>query len=171
MSQLLASGGQSIGASVSTTVLPMYIQDWLPLELTGLISLLSKGLSSVFSNTTVQNINSLALSFLYSPTLTSYIILVQPLSRVRLFATPWITARLASRSITNSWSLLRLMCIKSVMPSSHLILCHRLLLLPPIPTSIRVFFQWVNTSHEVGKVLEFQLQHQSFQWTPRTDLL
>ena len=64
---------------------------------------------------------------------------VQSLSRVRLFATPWITARQASLSISNSWSLLKLMSIKSVMPSSHLILCHPLLLLPPIPPSIRVF--------------------------------
>ena len=59
--------------------------------------------------------------------------------RVRLFATPWITARQASLSITNSWSLLTLMPIESVMPSSHLILCCPLLLLPPIPPSIRVF--------------------------------
>ena len=64
-----------------------------------------------------------------------------------------------------------LMCIESVMPSSHLILCRPLLLLPPIPPSIRVFFQWVNSSHEVAKVLEFQPQHQSFRWTPRTGLL
>ena len=64
---------------------------------------------------------------------------VQVLSRVRLFATPWIAARQASLSITNSWSLLKLMPIESVMPSSHLILCHPLLLLPLIPPSIRVF--------------------------------
>ena len=64
---------------------------------------------------------------------------VQLPSRVRLFATPWIAARQASLSITNSWSSLRLMSIESVMPSSHLILCHPLLLLPPIPPSIRVF--------------------------------
>ena len=54
-------------------------------------------------------------------------------------ATPWIAARQASLSITNSWSFLKLMPIESVMPSSHLILCHPLLLLPPIPPSIRVF--------------------------------
>ena len=63
----------------------------------------------------------------------------QSLSRVRLFATPWISARQASLSITNSQSSLRLTSIESVMPSSHLILCHPLLLLPPIPLSIRVF--------------------------------
>ena len=63
----------------------------------------------------------------------------QSLSRVRLFATPWIAARQASLSITNSRSSLRLTSIESVMPSSHLILCRPLLLLPPIPPSIRVF--------------------------------
>ena len=63
----------------------------------------------------------------------------QSLSRVRLFATPWIAARQASLSITNSQSSLRLTSIESVMPSSHLILCRPLLLLPPIPPSIRVF--------------------------------
>ena len=64
---------------------------------------------------------------------------VQPLSRVRLFVTPGIAARQASLSITNSWSLLRLMPVELVMPPSHLILCCPLLLLPPIPPSIRVF--------------------------------
>ena len=65
---------------------------------------------------------------------------VQSLSRVPLFATPWIAARQASLSITNSQSSLKLTSIESVMPSSHLILCRPLLLLPPIPPSIRVFF-------------------------------
>ena len=64
---------------------------------------------------------------------------VQSLSCVRLFATPWTAAHQASLSITNSQSLLKLMSIQSVMPSSHLILCHPLLLLPLIPPIIRVF--------------------------------
>ena len=64
---------------------------------------------------------------------------VQSLSCVRLFATPWIAARQASLSITNSQSSLRLMSIESVMPSSHLILCRPLFFLPPIPPNIRVF--------------------------------
>ena len=64
---------------------------------------------------------------------------VQLLSRVRLFATPWTAAHEASLSITNSWSLPKLMSIESVMPSSHLILCHPLLLPPSIFPSIRVF--------------------------------
>ena len=64
---------------------------------------------------------------------------VQSLSRVRLFVIPWIAARQASLSITNSQSSPKLMSIESVMQSSHLILCHPLLLLVPIPPSIRVF--------------------------------
>ena len=64
---------------------------------------------------------------------------VQLLSHVWLFATPWIAAHQASLSITNFLSSLKLMSIESVMPSSHLILCRPLLLLPPIPPSIRVF--------------------------------
>ena len=64
---------------------------------------------------------------------------VQLLSRVQLFATPWTAAHQASLSITNSWNLFKLMSIESVMPSNHLILCHPLLLLPSIFSSVRVF--------------------------------
>ena len=72
MTQLFASGGQSIGASVSTSALPMNIQDWFPLWLTGFISLKSKELSRVFSSTTVwEHINSLAFDLLCGPTLTT----------------------------------------------------------------------------------------------------
>ena len=81
---------------------------------------------------------------------------VQSLSRVRLFETPWITACQASLSIINSQSSLRLTSIESVISSSHLILGRPLLLLPPIPPSISLF-QWVNSSHGMAKVLEFQL--------------
>ena len=70
MSQLFASGSQSIGDSASTSVLPMNIQDWSPLGCTGWISLQSKELSRVFSNTTVQKHQFFCASFLYSPTLT-----------------------------------------------------------------------------------------------------
>ena len=79
----------------------------------------------------LQNANIVYhLGFMYS---------VQLLSHVRLFVNPWIVARQASLSITNSWSLPKLMSIESVMPSSHLILCHPLLLLPPIPPRIGSF--------------------------------
>ena len=70
ISQFFPSGGQSIGASASASVLPMNIQDWFPLALTGDL-LVVKGLSRVFSNPQFKSINSLALSFLYGPTLTS----------------------------------------------------------------------------------------------------
>ena len=73
---------------------------------------------------------------------TSFICLcsVQSLSCVCLFATPWATACQASLSVTNSWSLLKLMSIKWVMPSNRHILCHPLFLLPSVFPSIRVFF-------------------------------
>ena len=81
---------------------------------------------------------------------------VQSLSCVRLFETPWIAARQASLSITNSWSSLRLTSIESVMPFSHLSS-----VIPfsscPNPSQHQSLFQWVNSSHEVAKVLEFQL--------------
>ena len=85
---------------------------------------------------------------------------VQSLNCVRLFATPWTAACQASLSITNSWSLLRLMSIKSVIPSSHLILCRPLLLL----SQHQSVFKWVISSHQVAKVLALQLQHQD--WSP-----
>ena len=77
--------------------------------------------------------------FRVTPSTSSCFNSVQPLSHVRLFATPRITARQATLSITNSQSSLRFMSIESVMPSSHLILSRPLFLLPPIPPSIRVF--------------------------------
>ena len=97
---------------------------------------------------------------------------VQSLSRVRLVATPWIAARQASLSITNSRSLPKLMSIESVMPSSHLILCHLLLFLPPIPPSIRVFsdestllIRWpkywhfsINSSNEWSWFISFRIE-------------
>ena len=79
----------------------------------------------------------LRLLFLFKLTL---IFSVQLLSHVWLFVTPWIAAHQSSLSITNSQSSPKLMCIESVMPSSHLILCRPLFLLPPIPPSIRVFW-------------------------------
>ena len=68
----------------------------------------------------------------------------------------------ASLSITKSWSLPKLMSIELVMPSNHLILCYPVLLLPSIFPRITIFSK-VSSSHQVAKVLEFQLQHQSFQ--------
>ena len=87
-------------------------------------------------------VKDVAIKFARNEQLVSHVFQIrsdQSLSLVRLFATPWIAARQASLSITNSRSSLRLMSIESVMPSSHLIVCRPLLLLPLIPPSIRVF--------------------------------
>ena len=96
---------------------------------------------------------------------------VQLLSLVRLFATPWTAACQASLSITNSWTLLKLMCIESVIAiqPSHPLLSPS----PPAPnlSQYQDLFKWVSFSHEVASVLEFQLQHQSFQWIFRTLML
>ena len=97
---------------------------------------------------------------------------VQSLSRARILATPWIAASQASLSITNSRSSLKLMPVESVMPSSHLILCRPLLLLPPIPPSIRVFSNESTLRTRCPKYWSFSFSiSQAFQWTPRTDLL
>ena len=85
-----------------------------------------------------------------------------------VFAIPWIAAHQASLSITNSQSSFRLTSIESVIPSSHLILCRPLLLLPSI---FQGLFQCVSSLHQVTKVLEFQLQYHSLQRNPRADLL
>ena len=82
---------------------------------------------------------------------------VQSLSHVQLFVTPWITARQASLSITNSKSLLKLKFMESVMSFSHLILCHPLLLLPPISPSIRVFSNESNLHRRWPKYWSFRL--------------
>ena len=98
---------------------------------------------------------------------------VRLLSRVRLFATPWTAAHQTSLSISNSWSLLKLMSIDSVMPSNHLILCHPLLLEPSIIPSIRVFsnesvlpIRWpkywsfsfnISPSNEYSRLISFRM--------------
>ena len=93
---------------------------------------------------------------------------VQSLSCVWLLATPWTAACQASLSITNTQRPLKPMSIELVMPSSHLTLYRPLLLLPSIFPSIRVFFffKWVSSLHQVATILEFQLQHQSFNKHP-----
>ena len=96
---------------------------------------------------------------------------VQSLSHVWLFVTPWTAAHQASLSIANSQSLPKLMSIQLVMPSNHLILCHPLLLLPSIFLSIRVISNDSVLRIRSNQVLEFQLQHQSFQWLFRTHFL
>ena len=93
---------------------------------------------------------------------------VKSLSCVRLFETPWTAAHQDSLSITNSQSLLKLMSIESVIQPSHP-------LSSPSPafnlSQHQGLFKWVSSLHQVAKVLEFQLQLQSFQWILRTDFL
>ena len=96
---------------------------------------------------------------------------VQLLSHVLLFVTPWIAARQASLSITNSQSLLKLMSIESVMPSSHLIFCCPLLLLPLIPPSIRVFSNESTLHMKWPKYWSFSFCISPSNEHPRTDLL
>ena len=86
--------------------------------------------------------------FVYLYTFSVQFSSVQLLRRVRLFATPWIAARQASLSITNSRSSLKLMSIESVMPSSHLILCRPLLLLPSIFPSLREISQFFTSGNQ-----------------------
>ena len=96
---------------------------------------------------------------------------VQSLSRVWLFVTPWIAARQASLFITNSRTSLKLMSIESVMPSSHLILCHPLPLLPPIPPSIRVFSNESTLRMRWSKYWSFRFSIKLKQWDAMTHLL
>ena len=96
---------------------------------------------------------------------------LQSLSRVQLFTTPWTAAHEDTMSFTNSWSLLKLMPIESVMPSNS---SHPLSSPSPPAFSLskhQDLPQWVCSSHQVPTVLEFQLQHQSFQWIFSTDFL
>ena len=97
----------------------------------------------IISHFISETLHNLILIIIFLRSLVTAILLsvqsVQLLSHVQLFATPWTAPSQASQSITNSWSSLKLTSIESVMPSSHLILCRPLLLLPPIPPSIKVF--------------------------------
>ena len=89
---------------------------------------------------------------------------VQSLRHVQLSATPWPAAHQASPSITNSQGLLKLMYTESVMPSNHPILCHpHASCLQPFPVLEKDPPRWVNSLHQMAKILELQLQHQSFQ--------
>ena len=122
--------------------------------------------------------HSLTLSFCFIPLNFCQFSSVQPLSHVPLFVSPWTAACEASLSITNSRSLLKLMSIESVMPSSHLILCRPLLLLTPIPPSIRVFsnesvlhIRWprywsfsfsISPSNEYSELISFRMDWLDF---------
>ena len=131
MSQLFASDGHSIGVSASASVLPMNTQNWSPLGWTGWILAVQGTLKSLLQHhsSKASILCCFGTMFQFSSVAQSCLTLCNPMNH----STPGLP------SITNSWSLPKLMSIESVMPSSHLILCRPLLLLPPIPPSIRVF--------------------------------
>ena len=192
-SQFFASGGQSIGASASASVLPMNIQDWFLLGLTGLISLLSKRLWRVLQH------HGLKASILWH----SAFLMVQlshpymtnektiPLT-IWTFVNKMMSLLFQFSSVTQPCPIL---CnpmnhstpglpVHHQLPESTQIHVHWVgdaiqpsyPLLSPSPPALNLsqhqsLFKWVSSSHQVAKVLEFQLQHQSFQWTLRTDLL
>ena len=153
MNQFFTSGGQSIGASDSASVLPVNIQDWFPLGWTGWISLQSKGLSTVFSNTTVQ---------------IQWKVKVKSLSCVQLHGLQHARLPCLSptpRACSNSYVYRVSDAIRSSHPLSS-----------PSPPAFSLsqhqgLFQWVSSSHQIAKVWELQLQHQSFQWIFRTNCL
>ena len=146
---VLSTGGQSIWVSASVSVLPINIQDWFPLGLTGLISLQFNGLSRFFSNSSVQFTHSVMSDSL------------QPHeSQHTRPPCPSPTPGVYSNSCPSSWWCQPAIS-SSVVPFSS----------SPNPSKHQGLLQWVNSSHKVAKVLEFQLQHQSHQWTLRTDLL
>ena len=153
MSWLFTSSGQSIGASAS--VPPMNIQGWFPLGLTDLNSLKYKGLSRIFSST----IRFSSVQFIsvaqWCPTLCDPMDCSTPGLHVghQLSELTQTHAHWVSYAIQTSYPL------SSPSPPAFNLSQHQGL------------FQWVSSSHQVATVLEFQHQHQSFQWTPRTDFL
>ena len=211
ISHLFTSGGQSIG--ISASVLPMNIQDWFPLGWIGLISLQSKGLSRVFSNTQFKSFSSLVLSFLYGPSLTpihdcwkshsfDYTFVCKVMSLLFNMLSRFVTAFLPRNSsvqfshwvMSDSLGPHGLQHTRPPCPSPtprvyssscHLSWwCHPAILSSIVPIfshpqsfpTLNLFqhqglFKWDSSSHQVAKVLEFLLQHQSFQWIFRTDVL
>ena len=151
-SRFFSSGDQTIGASASALVLPMTIQGWFPLGLTALISLLSKGLSRVLFSYWLFNLVQ------YSHSVMSNSLQPHGLQHAR-FPCPSPSPRVHSNSCP--W-------VGDAIQPSHP--------LSPSPPTFNLsqhqgLFQWVSSLHQVAKVLELQLKHQSFQWIFRTDFL
>ena len=180
MSQLFTPGAISIGASAPASVLPVNIQDWFPLELTGLISLLSKGLSRVFSNNTVQRHQFFGTRpFLLSSSHSCTWLLEKP--SVQFSSFQFSRSVMFNSLQPHELQHARLLCLSpspgvctNSCPLSQW--CQPNILSSAIPFSscLQSFpasglFQWVSSSHQVAKVLEVQLQHQSFLWILRTE--
>ena len=170
VSQFFASSGQSI--RVSASILPVNIQSWFPLGLTGLISLLFQEFSRVFSSTIVWKHQVLRCSDFFivqfsqpsvqfSSVAHSCLILCDPMDH----STPGFPVHRQFPELTQ----IHVHWVGDAIQPSH----------PLSSSSLPAFnlfqhqglFQWISPSHQVAKVLEFQLQHQSFQWIFRTDLL
>ena len=134
---------------------------WLPMCWDGADPLLWRGKGGAKTYTSFCNKNQVIR-------ISKDFAVAQSLSRVQLFATTWTAAHQASVSFTISRSLLKFTSIESTMLSNHLILCLSLLLLS---SQHQGLFQRVGSSQQVAKVLELQLQHQSFQWIFSTDFL
>ena len=164
VSQLFISGSQSIGASASGSVLPMNIQSWFPLGLTGLISLQSKRPSRIFSNTTVEKHHVSVLYLLYwvsvqfSHSVMSHTLRPHGLQHARPPCPTRIPRVYPNSCPLSQWW--RPTTSSSVIPFSS---C-----LHSFPESGS--FPRTHFFASGDQVLEFQLQHQPFQWTPRTDL-
>ena len=174
---LVASGGQSIRTSASASVLPMNIQDWLLLGLTGWNSLQSKGLSRVFSNTTVQKHQFFGtqLSLWSNSHIHTWLLEKPPVSSVARSCptlcntmnccTPGLPVHHQPPELAQThvhW------VYDAIQPS------HPLSSFSPTAFNLsehQGLFQWVRSLHQVVKVLELQLQHQSFQWIFRNDFL
>ena len=177
MIQLFAWGGQSIGVSASASVLPMNTQDWSPLGWTGWVSLQSKGLSRVFSNTTVCIEPCIFLEGLLSQIIMYFHLcnrLLQFSSVAQTCPTLCNTMDCSTPGLPVHHQLLELTQTHvywvgdAIQPSHHLSSTFP----PAFNLSLHQgIFQWVSSSHRVAKELEFKLQHQSFQWMFRTDFL
>ena len=178
LSGLFTLGGQRVGASA--LVPPINIQDWFPLGLTGLLFLQSKRLSRVFSNITIQkhqffgtqpslwsnfHIHTWLLdsqpSVQFSSVAQSCPTLCNPMNH----STPGLPVHHQLPEFTQ----IHVHWVGDAIQPSHPLSSPS----PPAPnpSQHQGLFQWVNSLHEVAEVLEFQLQHLSFQWTPRIDLL
>ena len=164
--------------SFSSNESSMNIQDWFPLGLTGLISLQSTGLSRVFSNTTVQKYQFFCVKLSLWSNSHIYTWLLEKPS-IQFNSVQSCLTLCNSMDSSTPGLPVHHQLLESTQTHVHWVgdaiqPSHPLTFPPPLAFYLsqhKGLFQWVSSSNEVTKVLEFQLQHQSFQWTPRTDFL
>ena len=172
MSQLFASGGQSIGVSAAASVLPMNIQDWFPLGLTSLILLQSKGLFKSLLQHHTSKASILQCSTFFIAQLSHPYIQFSSVAQLRPTLCDSMSRSMPGLPLQHQLpesTQTHLHWVGDTIQPSHP-------LSSPSPPAFNLsqhqtLFKWVSSSHQVAKVLKFQLQHQSFQWTPRTYLL